>query len=755
MKLKNRLSFSSFFVQFFSIFFKRPIVIILFFILGFVFSAKADGTKQAMPDSSNGVAMYITDDGSYGPYLNSPASQRLHFRIADYTSENLYFGVNPMERSGANPSPVLNNLYYQIKDPSGTVVFGPTLFTTTIGDAGYIDTYDKAVNGPNIGGATPSGYNPVVFSPNANSSFVNGDYYIEIYKSNDGGATRTTNGGEIILTYFDFTVSDASNNQVEGRVWSRKWGFITYNPTNFFPSIDYDFKGTFYAFTDDSIIVKVEFQDGFRPYGYLLSMNKYGVVDDDNDAANVWTTTRSSLSYGGATGNTRSGLENGYPVFISSPDQAIFVPESTSTPIIIGTIYGCPGSYYFPIQIQESADIILTLDLNGVSGYQSGTEDVVIERFDEPAGNFVIVWDGNDGLGSPVSGGLLTVVTVTSLRGRTSVPMDDAELNPNGLSVSSVAPELENKLMRWDDSNIVSTPNNSTTGGFVRSGYYDGIEGPTHKWNGSNPPGDNTVGNPAPAGGQGNSTTTTTDDYGNERMLNTWFYGDQVSSPPTAYTLPNCDFDNDGYADSVDLDDDNDGILDTDELPFDPDGDADSDGIPDYIDPDFAGFIDANGDGVDDRYDSDGDSIIDSFDVDSDNDGCFDAVEGAGTFVIADLTSSNNLADADEGSVDSNGVPTNAGSPQATNSDVITDGPDADNDGIADACDTIVDMDTDGDGVFDQVDIDDDNDGILDTVESNGINPSADDDSDGILNYLDADFCALKWLWCLYQFGSR
>ncbi|NNC49296.1 MAG: cadherin-like domain-containing protein, partial [Flaviramulus sp.] len=630
--------------------------IALFFILGVVFSAMADGTKQAMPDPANGVAMYITDEGSYGPYLNSPESQRLHFRIADYTTENFYFGVNPRRRTGS-PYPVSTNLYYQIKDPSGNVVYGPFLFTTTVGDPGYIDTYTKAINGPNIGGATPAGYNPIVFDPNANGSLANGDYYLEMYKSSDGGATRTTADVDILLTYFDFTVSDAANNQIEGRVWSRKWGFITYNPANFVASINYDFKGTFYAYTDDSIIVRVEFQDGFRPYGYLLSMNKYGVVDDDNDPSNNWTTTRASQSYGGATGNTRSGLENGYPVFISSPDQTIFIPESTSTPIIVGTIYGCPGNYLFPVQIQEDADIIVTLDLNGVSGYQAGTEDVVIERFDEPAGNFVVVWDGLDGLGNPVAGALNTSVTITSLRGRTCVPMDDAELNPNGLLVSAVAPALENKRMQWDDTNIVSTPNNSTTGGFDRSAYYDGLVGPTHKWNGSNPPGDNTPGNPAPAGGQGNSTTTTTDDYGNERMLNTWFYGDEVSSPETIYTLPNCDFDNDGYADNVDLDDDNDGILDTDELPFDPDGDADGDNIPDYIDPDFAGFVDVNGDGVDDRFDFDGDSLINSFDVDSDNDSCPDAVEGAGSFSSSDLDGNSMLA----GGVDGNGIPTVAG----------------------------------------------------------------------------------------------
>ena len=69
---------------------------------------------------------------------------------------------------------------------------------------------------------------------------------------------------------------------------------------------------------------------------------------------------------------------------------------------------------------------------------------------------------------------------------------------------------------------------------------------------------------------------------------------------------------------------------------------------------------------------SDADSIPDLLDVDSDGDGCYDAIEGSGSFVAGDLTSSNNLADNDEGNVDSNGVPTNIGSPQGTNSLVTT-----------------------------------------------------------------------------------
>ncbi|MBC8753667.1 hypothetical protein H2O64_03240, partial [Kordia sp. YSTF-M3] len=70
--------------------------------------------------------------------------------------------------------------------------------------------------------------------------------------------------------------------------------------------------------------------------------------------------------------------------------------------------------------------------------------------------------------------------------------------------------------------------------------------------------------------------------------------------------------------------------------------------------------------------DTDGDGLVDSLDADSDNDGCADAIEGGANFTAANLTSSNNLADDDEGAVDGTGVPTNVGSPQATNANVTT-----------------------------------------------------------------------------------
>ncbi|MDC8005776.1 VCBS domain-containing protein, partial [Aureisphaera galaxeae] len=238
----------------------------------------------------------------------------------------------------------------------------------------------------------------------------------------------------------------------------------------------------------------------------------------------------------------------------------------------------------------------------------------------------------------------------------------------------------------------------------------------------------------------------------------------------TVSDLP--DTDGDGINDYVDLDDDNDGILDTDESPGlpPPSFDDDNDGVPNYLDPDQPGYVDTNGDGVDDRYDFDGDGIPNHFDLDADNDGIYDVAESGG--IDAD---NDGIAD---GLVDANGVPSSAGGGNApiettpgisdhlnndSDGDGCTDANEAYDDPTADGGDagqygtdpaavnpdgTVVaaaygagqspspsavrtaDIDLDGDGLVGACDPDDDGDGNPDTTDPDPTTPNAADDAD-------------------------
>ena len=198
---------------------------------------------------------------------------------------------------------------------------------------------------------------------------------------------------------------------------------------------------------------------------------------------------------------------------------------------------------------------------------------------------------------------------------------------------------------------------------------------------------------------------------GNNRLVNTWSFGYYKANTQDVPFVYICDYDGDGISTYDDLDNDNDGV--TDAVEGDWLADADGDDIPDYLDSDVAGFTDSNDDGINDVYDTDLDGIPDAVDVDSDNDGIPDMVE-------------NGLTDGDgDGTVDEGSGITD------TDNDGLHDTYDDDNGGA-----TLTIIDTDSDGVNNYIDLDSDDDGIVDVIEAGG---DADPTTGQILGFDDTD----------------
>ncbi len=342
-------------------------------------------------------------------------------------------------------------------------------------------------------------------------------------------------------------------------------------------------------------------------------------------------------------------LNNGYRIFVSIPDTSLFkVTDPSIAPVAPSEVYGCPGDYYLPLFLPDAGDVAILLDMNNDGIFQLNSADRVLERYDLAAGSHVIRWDGLDGLGNPVSFVATFQVQVGLYRGRTNVPMHDAELNPRGMSVRGLFPSRGLRKMYWNDAlltnvgacgtgNTQQQTSNVTGAGSVSNNMLDGRFGFAHAWDATA-----TFNVPASSVGGGSSTPTLLcDDFGNARTINTWFWSFDTTSAPVTRRLPTCDNDNDGIADTDDLDDDNDGIPDLVEHASDPLLDSDNDGIPNYLDPTFPGFIDSNGDGINDNFDADKDGVINSFDLDADNDGILDIVEAGGVDIDG-----NGLVDA-------------------------------------------------------------------------------------------------------------
>lgn len=462
----------------------------------------------------------------------------MYFDIKDHNTENLYFGFDWRQYTAtAGNAPRLTNLYYRILAPDGSIALATTRWNPgglAIGNGGtgVIANYTAAFNGPNIG-TTTTGYTPLVFDPTAN-----GSYWIEFFRSDDGGLsmdiTLTTGatGTRGIAPLFDLTVANNSSFAIyNGRVHSDKWAFLACAPGSFRNVADASSAPIYYAYTNDSVSVKIGIQSGFQPIAYDVAVNYYGVTPIT--LGNPFELSRKSVNSASSP-----SLLNGYHVFLNIPDNTVNPPGHIPAEPQFATppITGC-GPYKVHYITSDPGDVKILLNLNGVAGYQANSADRILEAFAVPAGLNEMIWDGKDGQGNDVLPGTRFKITATVLKGRFNIPFFDAEVNPNGMIVDIIAPYFGRPdRVFWNDASLANvgttcvdaTDNqNNTTGTGLDNSQLGTVTMPTRAWNG-----DGNLGNSVPAaevgGNEGDAVQC--NDYGNVRTLNTWGWGLTVNS---------------------------------------------------------------------------------------------------------------------------------------------------------------------------------------------------------------------------------
>ncbi len=483
--------------------------------------SRAEGTKQASPTSSIVSALLSAPDLNSGSYFDAPEDNRVYFNIKNATAENLYFGFDWRAYSTSSPT-AQTFMYYRIMRPDGSVAVGPTLWTNT--GAGKIDTYAQAVAGPNIAGTVPTGYTPVVFTPT-----VNGEHWIEFWRgtSNTDPTPTTSSAGRSAAPLFDLTVANKTSPYAvqNGRVFSYKWGFVAVDPSTFAVSILGDAAPDLRAYTDDRLVIRVQFNPGFQPIAYNVAVNSYGV----NNSGNRVVDRRSVNNV------IAPALPGGYLIFLNNPDVSLYpVATDTGNPTFGTPLFeGCAPPYNINFSLPAAGDVRILFDLNGTTGYQPGTSDRILEGYDLTAGNNVLAWDGRNGLGQLIANNVSLNLKLTYLRGRFNVPIHDAELNKNGFTISTVFPAgLPTPRLYWDDSQLTNVGTtcagsgdnqNNTTGAGLDNSLI-GSTAPSHAWNGNGNP---TQIIPAPAVGGNDANTLQCDDFGNVRTINTFGWGQE------------------------------------------------------------------------------------------------------------------------------------------------------------------------------------------------------------------------------------
>ena len=470
-----------------------------------------EGTKTVSPTSTNCTALVSALAIPSGSYLNCPSDNRIYFNIKDYTKEKLYYGFHWVTYNASNLN---STVYMKIYAPNGTVV--STVKLPTSGD-GFISNYSSAAIGPKIGGVNSSGYNPLSFTPSSN-----GEYWMEVYQSDDNG--NSVGNTYVASPFFDITVATNSGTIYDGRVHCDKWGFVAMDPSTFSVSGAYSSAPMLYPYSDDGVVYEVQFQSGFQPIAFNVAFNEYGAQNTGN-----WLIDRKSIN-----SSVAPSLPNGYKVFLNKPDKNIYTYASLppvptfASPAIIGCY---PGPYTLRFNVSQSGDCVILLDLNGIAGFQVNSEDRMIELAKCEAGLNTYVWDGKDGKGNVVAAGNNLSVSLVFRKGRANFPIYDAEINKNGFSISSIAPVTENLTLYWDDSgltnvgsDIANGANNITGAGFAN--IITGQSSPAHAWSGN---GNSSMSIPAPSVINGTTNNEPfqyqADDFGNVRVINTWFYG--------------------------------------------------------------------------------------------------------------------------------------------------------------------------------------------------------------------------------------
>jgi len=397
----------------------------------------AEGTKQLRPTSSDYGNVEINDQ--HRPFAlesNTDSLHRLYIHIQN-TSEKIYFGFQPKDKN-------LGTGTFQIRNASGIIVYTQTSVPIASG-AGYIEDYNEAVAGPKIGGLPAGGYNPLSFSP-----ATTGDFYIEFTTTLGSGVTYH-------FDLFDITVVDASNQPINGRLWSYAWDLSTQGGTNVY-------NATMYVYTTDKYTTSIDF-NGMQPYGFVVSCNSKGTQNTGNEAQD-----RKSV-----TGN------HTYPefkVFLSAPDPNVYTSAITPSMIedlkVLGTpLTGSPVNFY--LNMSKSGTVEIFLDLDGVAGYQAGNKDVVIVDAIN-AGGDTLVWNGKDATGTYVVQNVTVGVTSRFATGVTHFPIYDDEYSQYGIIVNRISPNASRASVYWDDSKI----NGGTVNLTGASGNNDGHNYPTN-----------------------------------------------------------------------------------------------------------------------------------------------------------------------------------------------------------------------------------------------------------------------------------
>ena len=312
-------------------------------------TSHAEGTKEFMPYNPATMPTEITqlflDKGLHrAPFaqLGCLAQYRLNIYISNPATEKIYIGLN----DGSE------NLYYQVRDPNGTIVPGFALSAIPASGAGYIASWTQAFNGPNISGSSPSGYTPKIITPT-----IAGNYYIEFAADASGTGIY---GKQV--TYFDATVAQ-NTTPIPGRVWSKAWQIYSGGQYST-PIPGTQTFSSFYIYTDDGIVSKLNL-NGLCGGASTIYCNQWGVTNGGN-----WFQDRKSSNIWPSTGDAPQ-----YKIFLNDPDINVYPTGLLGQICEVISESHCNGTIDIKLRVSKPGSVTINIDCEPMG---EGAEDITL-----------------------------------------------------------------------------------------------------------------------------------------------------------------------------------------------------------------------------------------------------------------------------------------------------------------------------------------------------------------------------------------
>ncbi|RFM31359.1 Ig-like domain-containing protein, partial [Chitinophaga silvisoli] len=466
--------------------------------------ATAEGSKE------------LNQSGGNRAYLNS-ASAVSSTNLFPTTGTMKVF-VNVGERIFVGSSAQgIGNGRINLRAPNGVTYTSGT--STTVGK---IASRSQEVAGPTLNNGADGGYTPYIVTVGAGQA---GIWEIDFVPPN---ATNINNPTAISSTAawtqptttsyiaaFDVSVRNSANTAfIPGRMYTN---IFTAN----LGAANATFNAIFYVLTNDGYVYTVN-NNGQAGFGFSFIANNKGFRTSAGDPTYKSVDDLTALNmHDPRTADSPTDIT--HKIFFNTPSADL--PSSASSvsgstwllttpPVITASVLsfrgvegtaGVAGDYpaggYITFTGTYASNFNLDIDCNNNGVYT----DSVDRRLTGSAvvGTNDVYWDGANGKGVKIPAGTSTYpMRVTLLAGEVHFPFIDVENNPNGIIITRVnGSGSPNNIVYWDDSQITvnGTPSNpiKTTS--------DGISSATN-------------------GHKFGSTAYSGTDFGNENGIDTWAY---------------------------------------------------------------------------------------------------------------------------------------------------------------------------------------------------------------------------------------